>query len=278
MVRNNITERKRAEEEIRRLNDHLESLVEERTVELRDAQADLVRKERLAALGQLTATVSHELRNPLGALRTAVAVMKRVTDDDNPLLLESADIADRSINRCDAIITDLLDYTRLHPLNLTPIWVDQWLDGLLDDYRVPEGIELRRDFASEVEIHFDSELVRRILLNLLDNAAQAMIGDEPASGAPGGGHVLTVASRMGNGRLEMSVGDTGPGIPSDIRGDIFEPLFSTKHFGVGLGLPIVMQIAKQHGGGVEVSQAAGGVGAEFTLWLPMTAPELREVS
>ena len=272
-----ITERKLIEEEVRRLNEHLEALVEERTLELRDAQADLVRKERLAALGQLTASVSHELRNPLGALRTAVAVMKRINHDD-PLLVESAGIADRSIDRCDAIITDLLDFTRLRSLRLTPIWLDQWLDGLLDEYRLPEGIELRREFASGVEVHFDPERVRRILLNLLDNATQAMTGDERASRAAAGGHVLTVASRMGIRRFEVVVGDTGPGIPPEISGDIFEPLFSTKNFGVGLGLPIVLQIAKQHGGGVEVSRAPAGGGAEFTLWLPTEAPELREAS
>ena len=273
-----ITERKLIEEEVRQLNEHLEALVEERTLELRDAQADLVRKERLAALGQLTASVSHELRNPLGALRTAVAVMKRINDDDDPLLVESAAIADRSIDRCDAIITDLLDFTRLRPLRLTPIRLDQWLDGLLDEYRLPEGIELRREFASGVEVHFDPERVRRILLNLLDNATQAMTGDERASRAAAGGHVLTVASRVGNSRFEVVVGDTGPGIPSEISGDIFEPLFSTKNFGVGLGLPIVLQIAKQHGGGVEVSRAPAGGGAEFSLWLPTEAPELREAS
>ena len=77
--------------------------------------------------------------------------------------------------------------------------------------------------------------------------------------------MLTVASRMGNRRFEVVIGDTGPGIPPNISGDIFEPLFSTKNFGVGLGLPIVLQIAKQHGGGVAVSCASCGGGGAFTL-------------
>ena len=108
-----------------------------------------------------------------------------------------------------------------------------------------------------------------------------MIGDanspEQAAAAPAGGHVLTVASRVSNDRLEVVVGDTGPGIPDTIRDNIFEPLYSTKNFGVGLGLPIVNQIAKQHGGGLEVSQSKGA-GAEFTLWLPINTPEPRELS
>ena len=207
--------------------------------------------------------------------------MKRIIDDKNPLLVESADIADRSINRCDAIISDLLDFTRICPLEMASLPIDRWLGVMLDEYPLPEGISLRRDLASAVDVWIDSESLRRSFLNLLDNACQAMIGDahsaEQAASAPAGGHVLTVASRVSHDRIEVTISDTGPGIPDTIRDNIFEPLYSTKNFGVGLGLSIVMQIAEQHGGGVECSESKKA-GVVFTLWLPIDSDALRRVS
>lgn len=148
--------------------------------------------------------------------------MKRIIDDKNPLLVESADIADRSINRCDAIISDLLDFTRICPLEMASLPIDRWLGVMLDEYPLPEGISLRRDLASAVDVWIDSESLRRSFLNLLDNACQAMIGDahsaEQAASAPAGGHVLTVASRVSHDRIEVMISDTGPGIPHASQG------------------------------------------------------------
>lgn len=111
-----VTRRKQAEDGLKQLNEELEQRVETRTAELRAAQEELVRKERLAALGQLAGTVSHELRNPLGAMRTSIVAIKRLAHGANPILKSSVEIVDRSITRCDNIIADLLDYSRVREL------------------------------------------------------------------------------------------------------------------------------------------------------------------
>jgi len=263
-----ITDRKRAEEALGTLNEDLEQRVEERTAALLAAQDELVRKERLATLGQLTAMVSHELRNPLGAMRASVAVIKTLASDEEPLLRESAEIADRSITRCDGIISDLLDYTRAQPLDLQATAIDGWMAGILDEYALPDGVAMHRNLRSGAEIHLDRERLRRVLVNLLDNACQAMgEGWEGKSS-------ITVGTDISGERLRLSVRDTGPGIAPDQLDKVFEPLFSTKSFGIGLGLSIVKQIAEQHGGGIDIDSEPDR-GAAFVLWLPLTGKEER---
>jgi PAS domain S-box-containing protein len=271
-VVHDVTEQTRADEEIHKLNEELEQRVEARTVALHAAQEELVRKERLATLGQLTAMVSHELRNPLGAMRSSVDAIKKLASTDNHLLKRSVELADRSVIRCDNIIGDLLDYSRVPRLQPEPTAVDDWLASLLDEYELPPGITLRRELACQAELAFDRDRMRRALLNLLDNACQAMAACE---GEP----VLTVASRLEGDRVEVSIDDTGPGIASESLERIFEPLYSTKSFGVGLGLSIVKRIAGQHGGGIEVgADTKPNGGARMVLWLPLQEPARKAAS
>ncbi len=265
-----ITERKRIEGEVRKFNEELELRVEARTAELRAAQEELVRKERLAALGQLTGTVSHELRNPLGAMRTSLAAIRKLSRDGDPMLKRSVEIVDNSVTRCDNIIGDLLDFSRVRNLALEPTAVDGWLERLLDEYRVPPGITLRRDLEAGAKLAFDRNRLRQVMINLLDNACQAMAGEGDVV-QENEEHLLTVATRRTDGRAEISIADTGPGISSDQADKIFEPLYSSKAFGVGLGLPIVKQIVEQHGGGIELDGGAGS-GARFVIRLPLPVP------
>jgi signal transduction histidine kinase/DNA-binding LacI/PurR family transcriptional regulator len=267
-----VAERRRAEEELQRYREHLEDLVEERTRELEKAQADLMRQERLSALGQLTATVAHEIRNPLGTVRTSVFSIGDAIERDEMHRVERAlQLAERNIVRCDAIISELLDYTRDRVLQRSPTAIDVWLDRVLnealDQRIIPESIvcirELNANADGTLEVLIDSEHLRRAIVNVVNNAVDAM----REVGLAEREKRLTVSTQVTGGRLEIRISDTGCGIPDEVKTKLFEPLFSTKSFGIGLGLPIVKGIMEQHGGGVEISSQVDA-GTTIVLWLP----------
>jgi PAS domain S-box-containing protein len=239
--------------------------------ELKRVQAELMRKERLSALGQLTATVAHEIRNPLGTVRNCVFTIGDAVEQKDLRRIERAfQLAERNIVRCDAIITELLDYTRDRVLQPSPTHVDAWLEKVLDEalgqQTIPENITCVRDLNADVEILLDSEHLRRAIINVVSNAIDAMQEVELAEE----GHVLTVRTHVDSGRLEIQIKDTGCGIPGEVLDKVFEPLFSTKNFGVGLGLSVVKSIMEHHSGGVEISSEPD-MGTTVVLWLPMAS-------
>ncbi len=266
-----ITGRKRAEEEIRKLNRVLERRVEERTTELHTTQDALVRNERLAALGQLTGAVAHELRNPLGAIATSFDVIQNKCEAAKLGLDRALGRAERNIKRCDDLISELLDFTRTKLLQPEPTVVDAWLSDLLDEQQIPENITLNTDLNAEgAAVVFDREQIRRAVINLVDNACQAMAidGDRDGTGnGAGNGKQLTVATRRTDGRIEIEIADTGQGIPEDDLTKVLEPLFTTKPCGTGLGLAIVQRIMERHSGGLEITSEKRR-GTRARLWLP----------
>ena len=265
-----VSERVAAQAALARHQHELEGLVAERTAELKLAHETLLRRSRLATLGQLTATVSHELRNPLGAMRMALYVLKTRSLEGDALGLRAVGRLERSIDRCDRIVDELLDFTRTGDLDLAPIELDAWLHGVLDELAAPAGVEIRRELGlTGLEVMVDADRLRRAVINVYDNACQAMLGEEP--GSPPAGATLTAATRRAGERIELVFTDTGPGVPAELAERIFEPLFSTKGFGVGLGLPTVRQVLTQHGGEVELGPGEGGRGARVVLWLPGAA-------
>jgi signal transduction histidine kinase/DNA-binding LacI/PurR family transcriptional regulator len=261
-----IVERKRAETELQRYQEHLEELVSERTRALEEAQAELVRQERLSALGQLTATVAHEIRNPLGTVRNSVYSINTAIERNQLSRIEPAlQRAERNITRCDNIIAELLDFTRTHELKRHPICSDEWLQRLLAEQTIPEGITLSVDLAKGVEILLDPECFRRVIVNLVDNACQAM---QETSQPDQPEQILRIQSEIVDSRLKISITDTGPGIPPEVMPHIFEPLYSTKNFGVGLGLPVVQGIVEQHRGKIEINSEVGK-GTQVLIWLSL---------
>ncbi len=262
------TELQTANASITSLNDELEQRVIARTAELKAAQEELLRTERLSALGQVTATVAHELRNPLGAIRNSVFLVGEKTQHRGLGLERMLARTERNISRCDRIVNELLDYTRKKTLTARPTPLDAWLADVLAEQTVPEGIALCEELGTPgLELAFDADRLRRAVINVFDNACQAMAEwheREPGRDALS----LTVQTRSSGGRAELRFIDTGPGMTPELLEKAFEPLFSTKGFGVGLGMPTIKQIMEQHGGGMDVSSEPGR-GTTVVLWLPV---------
>ena len=230
--------------------------------ERKKLQADLFRKERLAAMGQLTATVAHELRNPLGAVSMSLGVIGKKVGETGLDLSRAIDRAARSMKRCETIITELLDFARARGLQPQPVELDSWLGSVLDEYDVPEGIDLVCDLrCADLTVNADADALRRAVINLMDNACDALI-----DGAANGSRKLTVSTARSADGAEIIITDNGPGIAADILPDIMEPLVSTKSFGTGLGLPTVKRIMEEHGGGIAIeSRDSEGVRAILRL-------------
>jgi PAS domain S-box-containing protein len=244
--------------------------VEERTIELRLVQAELSRKERLSTLGEFTATVAHELRNPLSAIRNTAFTIAETAAANGLKLDRPLARLERSIARCDRLIADLLEYTRIRELERAQLSLDVWLAEVLDEQKPPDGITVKRDLAAPgIEVSFDPDRLRRVVINLLDNAAQALT--DVTAAEDGRERSLTVSTRNGSGVMQIAFDDTGPGIAADVLPKVFDPLFSTKSFGTGLGLPTVKQIVEQHGGTVEIASKAGR-GTRVVVTLPLSPP------
>ena len=245
-------------------NATLEQRIEERTEELRAAQDELVKKERVAVMAQVTATVAHELRNPLSAIKnSAFTLMQMVADTTEPFGRPLTRI-ERCVERCDRIVTELLDYTKGRELHCVTRDFDHWLGDLAAGLVPPPGGTIDLDLgASGTAVSFDPERLRRAITNLVDNAVQAFADPTAAAVlAPR----IRLETRASEGAIELIIEDNGPGIPPDVLAKVFEPLFSTKSFGTGLGLPTVKQIVEQHSGSIELASVVGaGTRARISL-------------
>jgi signal transduction histidine kinase len=273
-ISTDITRRKRDENEIRRLNAELEQKI----VQLQEAQEELVRKEKLAILGQLSGSVGHELRNPLGVMSNAVYFLKMVLTEGDETVGEYLGIIENEIANSQRIISDLLDFARTKPPQTKTITASELIDENLGKCGVPENVAVAVELPESLPpLTVDPLQMGQVLQNLVCNAVQAM---------PEGGALRIAARLVGAGLvpahdpkgqpqglplrdgIEISVADTGQGISPENMKKLFQPLFTTKPKGVGLGLVVCRNLVEANGGriGVESEQ---GVGTTFTVALPV---------
>lgn len=228
--------------------------------ELKEAQDRLVRTEKLAAIGQLSAGISHELRNPLGAIRNAwFSIERRIRRDlkPDPRLEKMAQIINAELERCANFIGQLLDYTRERPPRRVAYPIPKLIEDTFAVVAKPSpAIELVADVPADLPVPFvDADQFRQILVNLVQNALEAV---DRQTGR------VTLSAREADGWFTLQVADNGTGIPPEAQARIFEPLFTTKQRGTGLGLPIVASMVRRHDARIELDSETGR-GTTFTI-------------
>ena len=229
---------------------------------LKAAMEQLSAAERIATIGQMAATVSHEIRNPLGAITGSLALVRQLTSNGNMRVERALERIDRNVERCGAVISDLLEFSAKRDIHRRPVRIDVWLKEILSHIRIPTEIVLEQELRANGEVAIDADRLRQAINNLIQNAVQALSNSGPTSPKR-----IAVHTEGGDAHVRVSISDTGPGIPDHVLPHIFEPLFTTKSFGVGLGLPIARQIVEQHDGRIDVTTGAYG-GTTVTIQIP----------
>lgn len=260
-----LTQRK---EDLDALNCRLEEKVQERTsllesksLQLIQAQEELLRAEKLAAIGSLAAGVAHEINNPAAIIRGNIEILRRKLAADDPRREEMQEVV-KQTERISRITQGLLTFARDQAISPERVAINPLLEEILAQaaHQVPlGGIEVRCDLDPALPpLPADRERLRQVFTNLVINALQAMDGTG----------TLIVGSRWRKKAIEVSVADTGPGVPTALRGKIFNPFFTTKPTGTGLGLSVSYGIVQALGGTIEVG---GGPdrGTTFTIRLPV---------
>jgi PAS domain S-box-containing protein len=250
-----ITRIKQAEETLRTAKDELERRVAERTAELEAAQQQLLRQERLSVLGQLAGGLAHQLRNPLGTIQNASALLRR--GELSSSKQQALDIIEEEVHRADLIIRDLLDYVRIRPPARREVTLAHVVYEAIHLARVPADVAVDVDLGEEHSALLDPLQIQTALGNILRNAAEAM---------PNGGEVR-IQTATDDASLTITVTDSGPGVADEVQERLFDPLVTTKPTGSGLGLSTARDLIENHGGTIQYAPAPGG-GARFTIVLP----------
>ena len=233
--------------------------------QLREAQETLLRTEKLAAIGRLAASIGHELRNPLAAIRNAWYYLDRrviqapeaATDQR---VTQFSRVITSEIDRCAKIIGELLDFSRERPVYRVPTAARELVQSALDVVVRPELVSISNYVSADLPVpNVDADQIRQVFVNLLQNAAEAV---DPQTGR------IEVRAHEDDGELTLLVIDNGRGMSEPVRARIFEPLYTTKLRGTGLGLAIVEGIVKRHGGRISVASVPNG-GTTFTITLPI---------
>jgi signal transduction histidine kinase len=230
-----------------------------RRIELEQVQEKLIRAERLAAVGEMASGVGHELRNPLNVIRNCAYLLKMTLTGKDAEALKTVAVLDKQVDVANKIITDLLDFTRITPP--VPVRVDlkTLINECLSWITIPSQVTVKTNFNGAAPVTTDPEQISRVFANIISNAIQAMNN---------GGGELTIETGEEGDMVWVRFRDTGYGIAAANLDRIFEPLFTTKHKGIGLGLAISKRLVEENGGRIDV-YSREGQGATFTVTLPL---------
>ena len=254
-----ISDLKAAQQELARLNARLEDRVKQRTNELRAAQAELVAREKLATLGQVSGGIAHEIRNPLNAVKTSAYYLLNANNPSDKKRREHLERIDRQVMLIDNVVTALSDVAKLPDPRLTEVCCHTMLADIVREINMPRNINVRVDVPGDVPKASADELqIPIVFRNLLRNARDAM---------PDGGEIA-VHTEVKENRLLIHVDDSGVGIPPEQLERILEPLYSTKARGMGLGLAICKAILEKNGASLHI-ESHPGTGSRFTVDLAL---------
>ncbi|MFA6636903.1 MAG: ATP-binding protein [Candidatus Omnitrophota bacterium] len=246
--------------ELKMTKDSLEEKVRERTEELMEISGKLHRSEKLAFLGKLAGSVTHELRNPMAVIKNAAYFLKtRPKDHGDKKLDEYAGIIGKGIDDMNAIISDVMGFAKADPVKLEKRDMREIVEEAIDCVNFPELIKIKKEFMNVPEVMADAKKLVHAIANITNNAIVAMNGN--------GQMVFRVFEKEGSVRVEIS--DTGGGIPEKFQDLIFEPLYSTRPKGTGLGLPIAKMMVEGQNGKISLLSREG-VGTTFTISIPIS--------
>ncbi|MEK7741698.1 MAG: ATP-binding protein, partial [Nitrospirota bacterium] len=223
---------------------------------MEESYKQMLRTEKLTALGRLSAGLAHEIRNPL----TSIKVLFQTFKDNPALTKEDMRVVLSAVEQMDDLLTKFLRFAKSDEFNLSDVYINSLIkqDLNLIQFQVKnQPVKINMELTKLPPVKADKAMIQQALLNLILNATEAM---------PDGG-LLTIRSRLDNGYVTVDINDTGAGIPAEIRDKIFDPFFTTKSDGTGLGLSIVYNIMAIHNG--EVAFNSNGEGTTFTLKLPV---------
>lgn len=254
-----ITTLKRAEEALRHVNEDLERRVSERTAALEAAQAELMRRERLAVVGQLAGGLAHQIRNPLASIKNAAYLLRlALGQSTDPDVDRSLVIIGEEVKRANQIITDLLDYARVRPPEIQAVSFGYVLDQALGGLVIPERVAVVREVPDGLTVRGDPGQLQTALFNLLRYSIEAM---------PDGG-TLTLSTVLDDAHCRVTLADTGDGFTEDVRDHIFEPLPSERSVTHGLHLVTARALIENQSGALEIDSRPHE-GTRFTLRLPL---------
>jgi signal transduction histidine kinase len=231
--------------------------------ELKQLQAKNLAKQRLTTLGELTAKLSHELRNPLGAIRNTFYILQNGNRIPAKKKEGAFDRIERNIERCDNIITALLNYASEREDTPVSLALDEWIAKATDGLTLPDDLKLELQLGcSDTTVQLDPKVFQNTLFQLIENAYQAY---DSMEGDPA--RKVEIATGNRDGEAWVAIRDAGSGISEDELKAVQQPLYSTKTYGVGLGLPTAKSVVERHGGRLEIHSEIGQ-GTEVTIFLP----------